>query len=746
MRGFGQHWMIAGLRRNPGPVIGTLVAVTAAATLTVAAASIAGAHVPDPPGRLASASVVVAGRTELDVTIGSGQNAQPEGMPLPVYRGVDASLAQRLARVPGAASAVGESGFPGGVVRPGEVDLIAVTARPGVAPGLLAARITAALHGGKGYTIATGAARGDLANLSIPVEQANGQALAGAILPAVILIALFVLAGTAALSVSVRWRRFALIRAVGATRGQVRRAVLGELALLGVAGGALGCLAGVVLGALGTRALAAHQLLPAGSTAWLSPWLLLIACGSSVITAALGGWFAARRAGRTSPAQALRESRTERKWPHPVRVLFGLAAAGGSGTLTVFMLSQKGPQDELALALPLLLACMVAVALLGPLLVALAAWLARPLRGVGGPSARMALAAISGQPRRTASAVIPVALAVAMVGSVYFANQSITHATAAQQADTVAATRVLSGNNLTSATLRQAQALPGIRAATGLAPVTIGATDPNLDQVYGEAVTGGPLTQVLDLAVTSGSLVTLAPGQIAVSTLEAGAGAMGVRVGSRVTVYLPDGTPYRATVSALYSRSLATGDVLIPGSVAAGHTGTEPGFTEILVSGGSASGMAAIAAANPGTRVESPQVYNEQSDEATAQNGFANNLLFGVLALLASVALVNTMVMATFSRRRLVALLGRVGATRGQVAAMFAWQALFVAVTGIVAGVAAGLVTLLAVTRVVTGSWAPYIAPGDALALIAVVTALTAGATLIPFRVMTRTQPALAAG
>jgi hypothetical protein len=459
--------MTAGLRRNPGPVIGTLVAVTAAATLTVAAASVAGAHILNPPGRLASASVVVAGSTELDVTIGSGQNAQAEGMPLPVYRGVDASLAQTLARVPGAASAVGESGFPGGVVQPGEVDLIAVTARPGVAPGLLASRIAAALHGGKGYTIATGAARGDLANLSIPVEQANGHALATAVLPPVMLIAMFVLAGTAALSVSVRWRRFALIRAVGATRGQVRRAVLGELALLG---------------------------------------------------------------------------------------------------------------------------------------------------------------------------------------------------------------------------------------------------------------------------------------QIAVSTLEAGNGAMGVRVGSRVTAYLPDGTPYRATVSALYSRSLAVGDVLIPGSVAAGHTGTAPGFTEILVSGGSASGLAAIAAANPGTRVDSPRVYNEQSDEATAQNGFANNLLLGVIALLAAVAVVNTLVMATLSRRRLVALLGRVGATRGQLAAMFGWQALFVAVTGIVAGVAAGLVTLLTVTRVVTGSWAPDIATGDALALIAVVAALTAGATLIPFRAMARTQPTLAAG
>src|SRR5262249_56628930 len=122
-------------------------------------------------------------------------------------------------------------------------------------------------------------------------------------------------------------RRFALLRTVGATRGQVRRAILAELAVCGAAGGALGWLPGVALGGLAVRALAAHQMLPAGSAAWRSPWLLLAAGGVSVIVAVLSGQIAARRAGRTSPVQALRETAAEGKWPHPVRVLLGLGAA-----------------------------------------------------------------------------------------------------------------------------------------------------------------------------------------------------------------------------------------------------------------------------------------------------------------------------------------------------------------------------------------------------------------------------------
>ncbi len=582
-------WMLAGIRRGAGPLIGTVVASATAAVLTVAALSTALAHTEAPAGRLASASVVVTGATSVSVTHGSGEDAERETLPLPAYRGVPAALAQRLAQVPGAAAAAGESGFPNGTVRPGDVDVIAVTARPGVPPDVLASRIRAALEGGQGYTIATGAARGDIADLSAPVERSNGQALAGALIIPIVLISLFVLASTTALAVNLRRRRFALLRAVGATRGQVRRAILAELAVCGSAGGALGWLPGVGLGALGVRALAAHQMLPAGSTAWLSPWLLAIACGSSALVAWLGGQVAARRGSRTAPAQALRETAAERKWPNPVRVMLGLLVAGGSGTLMVFTLGQKSAAGQLALAFPLLLACMLAVALLGPLLVAFTAWLARPavaLAGAASPSARLALAAIAAQPRRAASAVIPVALAVAMVGTVYFADTSIQHATASQAASAVTAGNVLSGADLTAATLRQVRALPGVRAAAGVTPVRAAVTDPDLDQAYGEAVTGGPLGQLLDLGVTSGSPAAPRPGQIAVSALEAGSGALDVHTGSAITVYLPDGTPYRATVSAIYSRSLALGDLLIPASVAAGRTGTPPGYSQILVSGG----------------------------------------------------------------------------------------------------------------------------------------------------------------
>jgi len=160
------------------------------------------------------------------------------------------------------------------------------------------------------------------------------------------------------------------------------------------------------------------------------------------------------------------------------------------------------------------------------------------------------------------------------------------------------------------------------------------------------------------------------------------------------------------------------------------------------VASGDPAALAAMAAQHPGTHLASRDVANAEAAQATAQNDFGDNLIFGVIATLAAVSLVNTLVVATAGRREALRLLGRVGATRGQAAAVFGWQALFVTVTGLAAGVTAGAVTLLTVTKAATGSWAPFIRPG-AVVLVTGVTVLVAAAIMIPFRLMSRREPGL---
>jgi len=738
--------MLAGLLRAPGPVIGTLVASAVTATLTVAAIAIGTAQSPSPPGRLASADLVVAGSTSLRVTTGQGADASTQSVALPAYRGIPAGLARQLAAVPGVARATPEYGFGDGITRPGTADLIAITVAPGVSPAAVQQRVRTALRGNAaprgsaGYTIAAGAARGDLANIDLPVERATGRQVGLVLIPFIVLTALFTLATTTALAVSQRRRRYALLRAVGATRGQVRRAVLAEQALLAVGGGLLAYLPGVLLGRLGVSTFASHGLLPPGSADSAGHWLLLAGCAVGLPACLLAGLAGAHRAARATPAQAMRESGAERRRLPVIRTALGLAAGAGLAALVASAARSNGPAAQLQLLGPLLLVGLVAVALLGPVLVAAVAAAAGPLR-VTGPGARLALAGISALPRRTASAVVPVALSVGLIGAIAFSATSVAHAATVQSAAAVRAATVLepsaAGGELPGGLLASARALPGARGAAGLSTVSLAVEDPSLEYISGTAIGGANLAQVLDLGIMAGQLNTLRPGQVAVSEIEAATGTLGVQLGSPVTVYLPDGTPYRATVSAIYSRSLPLGNLLIPASAAAGHTGARSGYNQVLVTGASPRALAALTAAHPGATALSRRAYSAQVQAGNEQNTFSNLLVLGIIAALAAVTLVNTLAIATFERRRSVRLLGRIGATARQVTGMFGGHALFVTVTGVGAGALMAAGALIALDRAQTGTPVPYIPPAAGAAVIGTVALLATGTIMVALRAMT---------
>ncbi len=630
---------------------------------------------------------------------------------------------------------------------PGQADLVGVTGASGAAPAALAARVTTVLDswgpGAGRYTVVTGAKRGPAEDLAAATDNLNLLEIGGSAGIDVVLIALFVVAGTVALAVGQRHHDYALQRAFGATPGQVRTAVLAELAALGVLGGVLGWGPGLWLAAAGMRAMVSHGLMPPAAVAWQSPLLLLVATATGVIVAMLSGLLAARRAGRARPADALREAHADRRWPHPVRIVLGAGALAGSVALVFAMSRVGGTSQQLGLALSLLLALMITIALLGPVLVAAAELVLRlPARGCG-VGGRLALADIRARPRRMASAVIPIALGIAFAGTVFFLDATIGHAAQVQGRQRLIASDVVTapGPGLAPAALAAVTRQPGVTAAVGLTPASIIVDDPDLDLITGEVVAGGPLPSVLDLGVTVGRLRSFGPGDIAVSQQEAAGGEMGVRVGDRITVRLPDGARYRARVTAIYRRSVGFADVMIPAAAAAGHLGSDaigqilvqrgagaPSLTAMTSTGMTGTGLAARFA---GLQVASRQVVNAQYQRLTAQQDLVSDMILGVIVLLAAVTVVNTLVMATADRRQMLLLLRRVGATPRQLLSMTACQSAVATVVGIGLGVAAAATTLTAVARAATGG-GPYVPLTPALVIIGTVLALTMAATIGP--------------
>jgi len=837
--------LLATIRHRPAPLIGTFVALTLAAMLITMTAIFLGTGLTlsVPAQQLAGTAVIVTGKPNVSILAGSGQNIELDVVSLPVFRRVPVGLADRLASVPGVASAIpnlsfhvalesasgsvttgttanpieahGWSSAPltpfhlssghlpittsdivvgqglaastglglGSVVHltgqdlppfhvvgiassparnptenwtvflsdseaaslyghPGQADLIGIVARLGVPTGTLAKSVQDTLTG-SGLTVVSGSRIGNAEILTVGLDRLGLIQLVEQAGIDILMIAFFVVAGTVALSVAMRWRNLALLRAVGATPGQVARMITLELAVLGTLAGVVGYFPAVWLSKWALSGLAGHQLLPPSPHAWTSPWVVFIAAGAGILVAEIAGFVSARRVSRIRPAAALLEATVEPRLIHPVRLLLGLCALGGGAALCTLMLVANlsvALVDMFAIFTGLLF--LTAIALLGPVLVRVAELLARlPVLLLSGVGGRLALADIRRRPRRIATAVSFVVFGVSFVGANYFINVTLAHGIVVQGRERLVADAAVSapGPGLASGALPVIAAQPGVSTAVGLTPTTVIIPDPGNAAAFAEAVTPGPLGDVLNLQVASGSFDHFGPGDIALSKTVVGPISVDVHVGDSITTYLADGTRYRAKVVAIYSHSLGFADALVPaGAAGGGHFGSTT-MAEVLVRG--APGEAQTTLSNEleglsgrfaGLNVASRSVVNAQAQQYTSDENYENNGFLGLIALLAVVALVNTLVMATVERRGAFGLLRRIGATTRQLLSMTFWETLIIAVTGVVLGVAVGSASAIVVSKSLADTWMPYLTWPPMVAIGALAVGLTFVAILVP--------------
>ena len=348
----------------------------------------------------------------------------------------------------------------------------------------LAARVRSKL-GDTNLTVFSGTQTGKAEDLAANIDKLGLIQLATSAGIYVVSIAFFVVAGTVALSVAMRWRNLALLRAIGATPGQIRRMLVLEFAILGTVAGLVAYLPAVVLGRLSLDGLGAHQLLPPSPHAWTSPLMLLVAAGAGVFVAEAAGMVSARRVSRIRPAAALVETTVEPRLIHPVRLLLGLGFLGGGGALCFLIVTVSfSVQLDLTLAIATGLSFLIAIALLGPVLVRIAELVLRlPLLLVSGVGGRLALADVRRRPRRLAAAVTAVALGVGFVSAEYLIDVTQTHGAVVQGGQRLVANVVVSapGPGLAASALPAIASQPGVSEAIGLIPTTVFVPDPGND-------------------------------------------------------------------------------------------------------------------------------------------------------------------------------------------------------------------------------------------------------------------------
>ncbi|MFH9686690.1 FtsX-like permease family protein [Streptomyces sp. NPDC017413] len=588
---------------------------------------------------------------------------------------------------------------------PGKADAVAVLAEPGTGADALAASVERALAG-SGAQVRTGDDRGAVEDPGLGYAKETLFGLGGSFGSIATIVAVFTAAGTVALSVSQRAREFALLRAVGATPRQVRRAVAAEALLIAPLAGLVGCLPGIGLAYWWFGQLQDRGAIPEAVQVHVSGIPLLVAVAVGLLTALGAGWAAGRRPARIKPGQALSEASMERLRPGVIRTVLGIGALVGGAFLTGVSANSTG-DDAAGSALGVVMCFMLAVALLGPLVARLCAGLfGLPLRGAG-PAGELAAANSRTNAKRLASAITPIVLAMAFASTLVFLHTSESHIADGQLRAGITADHVVTDPaGLPVDAAERAARTPGVDAAVGLlnTQVLVPVGSGEFSSLQGAAAqgvtgTGAELARVQDLDVREGSLDRLGEGRIAIDrTL---ANSVDAGVGDRLPLHLPDGTRTAPEIVAVYGRGLGLATVTLDRETLAGHVSSGFGST-LLVRGGSGKSLTAL-----GEVTDASGFATERSLDAKL-GAWSNNTMAGVLGGFAAIAAVNTLVMTVLDRRRELGTLRLVGSTRRQVLRMLRWESLLVSTVGVVLGSAIAAATLVPMVRGTTGE-APYV-------------------------------------
>jgi putative ABC transport system permease protein len=626
---------------------------------------------------------------------------------------------------------------------PGRVDAIGVLA----ARGFDASRLHAASGGA---AVLTGDARGRAEYPELIEARTTLIAVTASFGGMALFIAIFVVAGTLGLSIQQREREIALLRAVAATPGQIRRMIAWEAAIVGLVGSAAGVWPGILLGQELGHALVRHGIAPPNLSVAVD-WLpVAAAVAGGVVAALLAVLAAGRRAARVPPTLALSDAAVEPRLLGPGRVIGGLIAIAGAVPLFAVSSTTSAPDTAAATSEMTALFLVAAAGFLGPIVARVAAGVLGPplarLSPVGGFLASTNLRTAT---RRFSSASTPLMLTVALSCTLLFSATTIDHAVTQQRHAGLSGDLAITstGAGLPAATLADVRTTPGVRSAVALTPTTLG---PSLgasdDTVAAEVLTGGQ-GGGLDVGVTVGSLAALHGDTLALGSQRAAAAH--AKVGDRVAIMLGDGTRTRATVVAIYSRALGFGEALLAPELAAGHQ-TAPLLGTILVQAGDPAAVGrrlrGLASRYPGLRVSDRASVATATDTDRETNRWLGPLFVALIFAFSSIAVVNTLTMIGLQRGRELGLLRLVGGTPGQVRSMARWEAGLIIAIGLGVGLAISATALLPLSHALTGNLRPFVAPAQLAAILGGSALLALLALALPTRRALRSRPVEAIG
>lgn len=647
--------------------------------------------------------------------------------------------------------------------RPGEVDRLYVTAADGHSVSALEASLRHALYGS--------ALVGDPGASAQPyVTTFDGIATTTQQIRAVaLLVALFLVLNTMAMSLAERRGDIALLTTGGAQRGQIVAAFVAEAGLIGVAGGVLGTAVGFLLAhGLISRAEDVYQsVLPitAAGAVRLTAAQALLGVASGAAVAMVGAAIAARRILRMTPIDALspaaayagaaggRELRRSRL----------LAVGGLSATLCAALLVALAPvgSHPALLGLALLLTLAGAVLLL-PFLVGILTGASRRawprLFGLQGRLAADGLVRAPGRTVITAGALgMTIALVVASSSGLGSFQDEVNRAASTWYTSPLYVRAngegLLAADQPLPVSLRRR--LTGIEGVRAAYPMRVALLERRNRQV-------GILAWPIAEAARNGDEIT---GDVPISdhrlVAQVGAGALvvsrltarrhGLHTGGVVRVAVA-GAPRPFHVAGMFNDLASTDAVYIEHSRYVRLTNDDKAdrFALVLEPGADRDAVAARvqryldAHGLPGSVATSSQMANYVLDLINGVFSLANGAQLAAL-LIAAMVVLNTMLTVTFERRRELGVQRMLGMTGRQLSGAVVLEAVVMSVVGAALAVLLGLVLGALMTVGIENqlAWHVTFHPAVAATLVAAVVAVAIGAAAACYPSWLATRPPL---
>ena len=589
--------------------------------------------------------------------------------------------------------------------QPGEYTSIGVIADDGVDPQVLSDRISAALPGQAKVQTADQSA-------DEAAEEINDQigsfltpallALAGAAL----LVGAFIIFNTFSITVAQRTREFAMLRALGSTRGQILAVVALEALLIGVTASLAGLLVGVGFSKLLNALFDAAGFGIPRTGLVLAARTVIAALAVGIGTTLLAALVPAIRATRVAPVVAMAGGAPEpsTRARRATRIAAGvfliggvaLTAAGlfGSGTAT----SKLGAMGAGAVAI------FIGVALSARYLVRpLAAVIGWPIERIFRTPGRLARENAERNPGRTAvtSAALMVGLGLVVFVAVFAAG--LKSSFASQIDKLVRADLIVYGQGFQSFPARAATDVAGVEGVEAAVPLTWDQVEVNGESssVITDLVIGADPNRLLDVYefewLDGDDSVVASLGRDDVLIEEQFSKAHGIEVGDSYEVETPSGGTATLTAVGEYrDPTILQGTLATVGTLSSISPVRDP--ISLFVSVDPGADVAAVQAAIEQATANYPtlEIQNraEYQDTISGQLDQIVYMLYALLAMSVIISLfgiANSLFLSIHERTGELGVLRAIGATTDQLRRVIRYESVITSLIGGLLGTAVGV-------------------------------------------------------